>query len=185
MSHTRRFKRTILTHVILLMVGLASCPLSQIFCPITEAAELKIGYVNVAKVFDGYERTKASDAGLEGKGKQKETELEGRMNELKKLRESLELLNEQAKEAKVREIEAKSDALQQFRKSTARDLQHERDKIAKEILTDIQHGVEEFAKTNGFSLILDERSLLYGQPGYDVTDGVLSLLNSRGAKPKP
>ncbi len=50
------------------------------------AQELKIGYVNLGKVFDGYDRTKASEAALEQRGKQKEGELEGRMNELKKLR---------------------------------------------------------------------------------------------------
>ena len=37
------------------------------------------------------------------------------------------------------------------------------------------------AKTNGFALILDERSLLFGQTAYDVTDEVLKALNSRYA----
>ena len=154
-------------------------------CPIVRAQELKIGYVDVAKVFDGYERTKASDAVLEGKGKQKEAELEGRMNELKKLRQNLELLNDQAREAKAKEVEEKADELQRFRNNTARDLRRERDKAAKEILGDIQKSIEEFGKTSGFSLIVDQRSLLYAQPTYDVTDQVLKLLNSRYAKPKP
>ncbi len=154
-------------------------------CSLVRAEELKIGYVDVAKVFDGYERTKASDVVLEGKGKQKETELEGRMNELKKLRQNLELLNDQAREAKAKEAEEKADELQRFRNNTARDLRRERDKAAKEILGDIQKSIEEFGKTNGFSIIVDQRSLLYAQPTYDVTDQVLKLLNSRSAKPKP
>lgn len=179
--HSRR-----LTIAIVFLVGaLCTYPLSPIPCLTVEAAELKIGYVNLAKVFDGYERTKASDAVLEGKGKQKETEFEGRMNELKKLRQNLELLNDQVREAKTREVEEKADELQRFRANTARDLRRERDKIAKEILAEIQRGVEEYAKANGFSLILDERSLLYGQPAYDVTDAILTQLNSRAQKPKP
>ena len=161
------------------------CCLSLVACRSAGAEELKVGYVDVGKVFDGYERTKASDATLESKGKQKEAELEGRMNELKKLRQNLELLNDQAREAKTKEIEEKADELQRFRTNTARDLRRERDKIAKDILVEIQHGVEEYAKANGFSLILDERSLLYGQETYDVTDEILKALNSRTAKPKP
>ncbi len=143
------------------------------------AQDLKIGYVNVPKVFDGYDRTKAYEAGLEKKGQQKETELEGRMSELKKLRESLELLSDQARDAKVREIEEKADAIKRFRSNTARDLARERDQMAGEILKEIQKTVEEYAKTNNFSFILDERSVLFGQPTYDVTSEVLKILNSR------
>ncbi len=149
------------------------------------AEELKVGYVNVAKIFDSYEKTKANDVNLEKRGKQKEAELEARVNELKKLRQSLELLSNEAREAKTREIEEKADELQRFRTSTARDLRHDRDKIAKELLDEIQRGITDYAKANGYSLILDARSVLYGQNAYDVTDGVLKLLNSRAAKPQP
>jgi outer membrane protein len=157
--------------------------LLPVACPSVGAEELKIGYVDVAKVFDGYQRTKTSDAALEKKGKEKEQELEGKMDELKKLRQGLELLNDQAKETKGREIDEKADELQRFRTSTARDLSRERDKIAKTILDEIQKGVEDYAKANGFTIILDARSLLYGLPANDVTDKVLSALNTRTAPP--
>lgn len=150
-----------------------------------EAAELKIGYVNLAKVFDSYDRTKASDAVLERKGKQKEAEMETKLTELKKMREGLELLNDEVREAKSRQISQKSDELQLFRKNTARDLSQERDRIAKDILQEIQKGIEEYAKANGFSLIVDDRSLLYGMPTYDVTDAVLTALNGKTGKPSP
>lgn len=168
------------TAICLLFFGVFfACPLPPAPCPLVGAEEFKVGYVNVPKVFDGYDRTKAYEAGLEKKGQQKETEMEGRMNELKKLRESLELLNDQARDAKVREIEEKADAIKRFRSNTARDLARERDQMAGEILKEIQTTVEEYAKTNNFSFILDERSVLFGQPTYDVTSEVLKILNSR------
>ena len=163
-----------------LLTVLFTCHLSLVTCHVLSAAEeLKIGYVNLAKVFDGYERTKASDAVLEKQGKEKEAELQGRMGELKKLRQNLELLNDDAREAKARDIEQKADELQRFRNATARDLRRERDKIAKDLLGEIQKAVEDYAKANGFSLILDERSLLYGHATYDLTDEILKALNSR------
>jgi outer membrane protein len=152
--------------------------------PAARAEELKVGYVNVGKLFDGYERTQRSDAVLEQKGKQKEAQLEGRINELQKLRESLELLNEEAHEARRRDIEMKADELQRFRQHTAQDLRQERDAIAQGILADIQRVVREYGKANGFSLIIDERLVLYGQAGHDVTDEVLKLLNQQAAKPR-
>ena len=162
-----------------ILIALLSC------AAVAGAAEEsgKIGYIDLARVFDEYNRTKSSEATLEQRGKQKETELDGRLTELKKLRESLELLNDDAREAKAREVEEKAESLQQFRNSTARDLRRERDKVAKTILQDIQVGIQEYGKANGFSMIFDARSLLYAEAAHDVTDEVLKLLNSRGAKP--
>ena len=149
------------------------------------AQELKIGYVDVGKVFEGFERTKTSEAALEKQGKSKEGELEGRMAELKKLRQNLELLNEDAREAKSREIDEKTEELQRFRNATARELGRERDKAAREVLKAIQDGVTSYAKANGFTLILDSRSLLYGFPAQDVTDEVLKALNGQQPPAKP
>ncbi|MBI4343092.1 MAG: OmpH family outer membrane protein [Candidatus Omnitrophica bacterium] len=146
------------------------------------AGEEKIGYVDLGRVFDEYNRTKHSEATLEQRGKQKEAELEGRLTELKKLRESLELMNDEAREVKAREVEEKAESLQQFRNSAARDLRRERDKVAKAILQDIQTGIQEYGKANGFSMIFDARSLLYAEEAHDVTDEILKLLNGR-AKP--
>ena len=160
-------------------IGLFMCMIS----PLAQAAELKIGYVNLPKVFDGYERTKRQDAALEKEGKAKQVELEARVNDLKKLRQNLELLNDAAREAKSREVEQRTDELQQFRTSTARDLKREHDNIAQEILKDIQQVINDYAKANGFAMILDQRSLFYAQSAYDVTDEVLKLLNSRLAAP--
>ena len=168
----------------LILPTLFTCPMSHVPCPIALADEFKVAYVNVGKLFDAYERTKASEAVLEKKGKQKEAEMEGRVTELKKLRESLELLNDKAREAKAREIEAKADELKRFRANTARDLRGERDDIAEQILKEIQTVVTEYGKQHQFSLILDERTMLYGQATYDATDEILTLLNSR-YKAKP
>jgi outer membrane protein len=162
-------------------VLVAFCLLPSAYCPLAFAQELKIGYVNLAKVFDGYERTKASEATLEKQGKAKEAELEGRMTELKKLRQNLELLNNEAREAKSREIEEKSEELQRFRNAAARDLGRDRDRVARDLLKAIQDGIDSYAKANGFTLVLDSRSLLYAMPAQDVTDGVLKLLNGQAA----
>ena len=172
---------------VLFVIGLVVTPAYLLLTTdysLLSAAETKIAYVSIARVFEGYQRTKNSDAVLEKKGKQKEAELEGRVAELKKLRQNLELMADDAKESKAREIEEKTDELQRFRNATARDLGRERDRIAKELLKEIQQTVEQYGTKNGFAMILDDRSLLYGQPAYDVTDEILNALNApRGAAP--
>ena len=132
-------------------------------------------------VFDGYQRKQESEQALEQKGKQKQAELEGRFNELKKMRQGLELLNDQAREARAKELEEKSDEFQRLKSKSQRDLLRERNRIARTILQEIEKAVAEYAKANGFAVILDERSLLYGETVFDVTDEVLRLLNERYA----
>ena len=180
MQTGQRVVHRVRTAIFLLLFSvLLTCPPPPVSCPLVGADEFKVAYVNVGKLFDHYERTKASEAVLEKKGKQKETEFEGRVNELKKLRESLELLNDKTRETKAREIEAKADELKRFRANSAQDLRSERDEIAQQILKEIQAVVTDYGKTNGFSIILDERMMLYGQSAYDATDEVLARLNSR------
>jgi len=147
--------------------------------PVSADEGFKVGYVNISKLFDDYERTKRSESVLERKGKQKETELEKRLADLRKLRDGLELLSEEARQARRREIDAKADELRRIGAYTQQDLVRERDEIAKGILDQIQKEVENYAQKQGFSLILDQRLLLYGQKVYDVTDEVLKALNAK------
>ena len=144
-----------------------------------EAAATKIGYVNLSRVFDGYQRTKDSESQLERKGTQKQAELESQVNDLKKMREGLDLLSDAVRNSKAKELEAKSDEFQNLKTKSQRELLRERNETARVIIDDIEHAVTEFAKANGFSMILDQRSLLYGVDGDDVSDAVLKMLNDR------
>ena len=156
------------------------CLLSSALCPLVQAeVPLKIGYVNLPKVFDDYQRKQESEQALEQRGKQKQAELEGRFNELKKMRQGLELLNDQAREAKAREVEEKADEFKRLKERSERELLRERNELAKEILDEIGQAVADYAKANGYAVILDQRSLLYGEDVYDVTGEVLKTLNSR------
>lgn len=176
MTHVDRHVR--LLGVSLLLLG--SAGLWRV--PGAQAAELKIGYVNPATILDNYQRTKDAEAALQQKSKQKQAELEGRINELKKLRQNAELLNDRAREAKTREIEEKSDAFKRLKTQAERELLRERNQMLKDIVGEINQVVSEYAKGNRFSLVVDERFLLYAEPGLDVTDAVLKILNERYAK---
>src|SRR5437773_2314662 len=106
----------------LLVMGLAAGG-ALTTCPTAAAAQdMKMGYVNLGKVFDQYDRTKESEGGLEQRGKQKEAQLQGQLDELKKLRDGLELLNDQSREAKTRELEEKSDRFKRNKEQSEREL---------------------------------------------------------------
>ena len=168
--------------IMAIMVGLIACPAAQ-------AADMKVGYVDLGKVFDNYQRTKDSESVLEQQGKAKQSDLQGRFEDLKKMRQGLELLSDQAREAKGKELEERSDEFQRLKTRTERDLLHSRTDLAKQILDEIGKVVSDYAKANGFAVLFDSRSLLYGDAGYDATNQILKILNDRyaashGGQPK-
>lgn len=152
--------------------------------PAAAADAVRIGYVNLAKVFDDYQRTKESEQALEARGKQRQQQLEGQLGKLKDLRSELDVLSDQAREAKTREIEEQSDEFKRLRTRSERELLTQRNQVAKQILDEITAVVTEYAQANGFSLVLDQRSLLYGQDTYNLTDEILKILNDRYAARK-
>jgi outer membrane protein len=164
-----------------LMAGAVFLGLSAALVP-NCAAEIKVGYVNIAKIFDGYEKTKQYDARLTQVGRQKEQEMEKRVADLEQMRKQLEVLAPDVRESKARELEARADELKRFRTNTMRDLKGERDKMAGEILKEIEAVVQKYAADNGFDLMLDDRSIVFSKPTYDVSDAILNFLNSQYKK---
>ncbi|MBU0880857.1 MAG: OmpH family outer membrane protein [Candidatus Omnitrophica bacterium] len=141
------------------------------------AKEYKIGYVDLAKVFDECKKTKASEKDLETKGKAKEAERATMVEELRKLKDEQALLSEKAKAEKQTIIDNKIKVLQEFDTKTRDDLVKERNDMLGLILKDIEKVVAEYSKAAGYDLILNSRMLLYGGTEYDLTNEILTRLN--------
>lgn len=146
-------------------------------CEIAHAKEYKIGYVDLAKVFDEYSKTKESEKALEEKGKAKEADRKKMVDELRKLKDEQALLSEKAKADKQTVIDQKIKALQDFDMKTRDELTKERNDRLAEILKSIEKVVSDYAKESGYDYILNARMLLYGGEQYDLTAEVLKRLN--------
>ena len=142
-----------------------------------DAKEYKIGYVDLAKVFDEYKKTKDSEKDLEAKGKAKEADRANMVEELRKLKDEQALLSEKAKAEKQTIIDNKIKALQDFDRKTRDELIKERNDMLGLILKDIEKVVAEYSKATGYDFILNSRMLLYGGTEYDLTNEILSRLN--------
>jgi outer membrane protein len=141
------------------------------------AAEYKIGYVDLAKVFDEFKKTKESEKKLEDKGKAKEGERAKMVDELRKLKDEQALLSEKAKAEKQAVIDNKIKALQDFDRTVRDELVKERNDMLGGILKEIEKVVTEYAKANGYDMVLNSRMLLYGGEQHDLTNEVLTRLN--------
>src|SRR5512136_227652 len=93
-----------------------------LFAGVACAKEYKLGYVDLAKVFDEYKKTKESEKSLEEKGKAKEAERNKMVEELRKLKDEQALLSEKAKGEKQGVIDNKIKTLQDFDRTTRDEL---------------------------------------------------------------
>ena len=141
------------------------------------AAEGKFGYVDMAAVFDEYQKTKDFDKSLESKGSAKAAEREKMVNEVKKLRDEAELLSAKAKEDKQAAIDEKIKALQEFDRTTRSALGKERDGMVRDILKEIEGVLQNFGKSQGYTFIFYDRALAYKGDSSNVTQQVIKVLN--------
>jgi Skp family chaperone for outer membrane proteins len=142
------------------------------------AKELKIGYVDLVKVFDEYNRTKESSKVVEDKAKGKEAERNKLIDEIKKMKDEQTLLSDKAKNEKQAAIDVKIKSLQEFDVKTREELVKDRQNAINDIMKDIEKTVNDYSKDGGYDLVLNDRILLYKVPQFDLTAEILKKLNT-------
>ena len=169
------------------------------------AAELKIATVDLDKVFTAHPKTQAAEAEL----KKAEDVIQGEMDkmvaegrgleeEVAKLREAAKnpLLTEDARLKKRNEAEEKLTELQEFqlrvRRTQETKLKQMREQVMKSrqgIVDELMATVADFAKEEGYDLVLDRSGMtmnavplmVYSDPELDVTEKLIERLKTGAA----
>ena len=144
----------------------------------------KIGYVDLAKIFDDYQKTKEFDKALEAKGTQKQAERDKMVADVKKLRDEAELLSAKAKEEKQVKIDENIKVLQEFDRTTRDALRKERDTMVRDILKEIETVISDYGKKEGYTYIFNDRVLVFKADGGNLTPQISKALNDSYAKKK-
>lgn len=144
----------------------------------------KIAYVDLSRLFDEYHKTKEYDKLLEAKHKQYEAESNTRVEKIREQQAKLDLLKEDKKANLQKQIETMKSDLMAYDQQQKTDLTKERNEKIREILLEIEKIVSGYAEKNGYSLILNDRVLIYGDPAEDVTESILGEMNAAAAKSK-
>ncbi len=166
----------------LIVLGMAGIMLMSV-CS-AQAAMDKIGYVDLARVFDEYQKTKEFDKSLESKGALKQADRDKMVADVKKLRDEAELLSAKAKDEKQAVIDEKIKALQDFDRTTRDMLRKERDGMVRDILKEIEVVIQDFGKSQGYGYIFNDRVLVFKNEQNDLTTQVVKVLNDNYVKKK-
>src|SRR3989339_476392 len=138
----------------------------------------KMGYVDISRLFDSYYKTKEYDEILNGKHTAFQEEVKGKVEEIKEKESKLVLLADDKKA----ELETMRTSLLEFDRQKKTDLTKERNEKIQELLLEIEHIISNYAEKENYSVILNDRVLIYGNPALDLTAEILKILNENEAK---
>lgn len=133
------------------------------------AAELKIAYVDVAEVFDNFQKTKDQDLMLKAAGEAKEKERIDMMNSIRKMEDEAALLSPTTRAKKQEELIEKKRQLEDFDRNVRQQLADERDKVVREIFQDIDTVIQDYSAKKGYDFVLNKRVLLFQKDVFDIT----------------
>jgi Skp family chaperone for outer membrane proteins len=169
-------------------------------------AQMKVGIVDMNKVFTSYYKTKDAEARLNDARAQAKTDLDGRLETLKADMEAINKLEADTKkpeltadkrEAAVKQRDEKINQVRnldreigEFRQTRERQLQEQFMRMRGDIVQDIMKVVDTKVKADGFDLVLDSSGLgisqvkvvLYSAPSMDFSDNIITTLNANAPK---
>lgn len=183
-------------------LALPALLLSLAFGSATASAQaLKVGTVDMKRVFESYYKTKDAEAKINEARNAAKKELEDRMDlakksleEVKKLDEAISKpeLSKDAKEQKAKLRSEKATELQnmdreirEFQQSREKQLQEQSVRMRAGIVDDINKVVADKVKAENFELVFDKSGpslngvpiVLYARENFDFTDAVITALN--------
>ncbi len=137
----------------------------------------KFAYVDLSRIFSEYGKTKEYDKVLGDKENVYTSERKKRVDEVKQFQNKYSLLSAKEQEARKGEMESKIKTLRDFDMQKQGDLRKEQDEKMKEILKDIEEAVKSISVQEGYTLVFNDRVLVYQSKSMDITDRVIAVLN--------
>jgi len=142
----------------------------------------KFAYVDVMRIASEYNKAKEYNKSIEQKATTYEAEIDKKLNEVKQLQDKINLLSEKEKETKKTEMETKVKDLQEYRRQKEVDLRKEDFENTKQIVDNIKDAIKRHAEKEGYTLVFDDRALVYQGKGMDITDKIIETLNKEYIK---
>jgi outer membrane protein len=156
--------------------------LAAALCPFA-IAQSKIAVINIQGAIVSTQDGKRAAADLEAKFAPKRKEVDARQAEINGLKAELQkgenTMSEQSKQELIRKIDSESKSLQRDMEDDQSDLQQAQQEAVQKIAQKMTVVISEYAKANGFVLVLDDSSpqtpILFASNTIDITKDIIDL----------
>ncbi|MCM8784982.1 MAG: OmpH family outer membrane protein [Candidatus Omnitrophica bacterium] len=147
------------------------------------AQNSKIGYIDIKKVFDNYEEAKKTEANFKKEVDEAQKDLDKLEGEVKKMQEDYEkkknMMKPEEQTKKENELKGKIQELSKKYLETKQRLDERGKTLENQIFENIKKAISEYAKKNGYSIVVDSRMILYGEDAVDLTEEIIKILNKK------
>ncbi len=149
-----------------------------------QAQEFRVGFVSTDRIFKEASTAKAAQAKLEQEFSKREKELVDQGATLKSMADKFEreapTLAEAQRVTRQKQLVDQDRDFQRKRREFQEDLNSRKNEELQQVLARANKVVKQVAETEKYDLILQDA--VYVNPKLDITDKVLKVLNSDGAK---
>ena len=152
----------------------------------------KIGYADWDRIFNEMPEFKQIDSELKTHRTQLESQMDAKQKDFQAKYDAFTKLAPTTPDAvradKQRELENLQESIQKFQQDAQTSFENKRNSLMEPVFTKVGKAIEETAKENGFTFIINPQLLgggdilLYSDSKYDISDLVLKKL---GVTPKP
>ncbi len=148
-----------------------------------QAADVKLGVMNVQRVLVECVAGKAAKARFDERMQELQASLKSEEDALLAMQNDIEKKNsawsEDTKQEKMREFQRKRREAQEKAEDARFELKAMQDKELDPILKTLEKVVKDYGEANGYSLLIDARSgVLYAVQGIDITDEIVAELDA-------
>jgi outer membrane protein len=154
--------------------------------PSWAAQAIKVGVVDVQQVLNQSQRGQAVKQKLEQERLGRQKELDTRQQELVKLQAEFEkqapVLSDQAKREKKEAIERRFRDARRVAEDANRDFEKRVREAEMDTTREIFSVIQEYGRDQGFSLILERSSIVFGAASVDVTPEIIKRYDGKAAK---
>jgi outer membrane protein len=166
-------------------------------------AEMKVGTIDMQKVFTAYYKTHESEDKLKEAQKAYKDELDGRMDAYKKNLDLINKLNEEVskpeltgaakdqktaeRDGKITETKGLEQEISDFRRAREKEIQDQLKRMRDTIVDEIMRVVNDQVRAANYDMVFDRSGfsannivpvLLYARESYDFSDSVIIKLNA-------
>jgi outer membrane protein len=165
---------------------MAAVTLLALLAAIPASAEVKLAYVDVQRALNECEAGKAAKGDFRVKVQKVEQNLQSEENEVARLKDELEkkgmLMKPEQRQSLQDEYVNKAKNFERNYKDSKDDLEHKDQEITSMIIHDLAQVIRDVGEKNGYTMVFEKGSILWGTPGIDITDQIIRTYNGMHVK---
>lgn len=143
------------------------------------AGDIKIGYVDFAKLQTESKAGMNAMKSIEAMFKDKQAQLDQRQAELEKAMQEFEkqspILSQDVRRQKEDKLQKDYKDLQRFKQDAEDELNKKKNDLATEMFQEVNDIINRYGKEEGYTLILERSVVLYAPEAVDITDKIIAV----------